>query len=76
MTTMKYNSDVDMLNDALAYAKVHLKRSRKDIARISGVKYDTIGLWSLHKGRPTFFMLKSVLSACGFHVSWDMEKKQ
>jgi hypothetical protein len=73
---MKYNSDVEMLNDALAYAKLHLKRSRKDIARISGVKYNTIGSWSLNKTRPTFFMLKSVISACGYHVSWDMEKKK
>ncbi|MFT6988206.1 MAG: hypothetical protein ACJASL_000166 [Paraglaciecola sp.] len=73
---MKYNSDVEMLNDALSYAKLHLKRSRKDIAKISGVKYDTIGLWSLNKSRPTSFMLKSVISACGYHVSWDMEKKK
>jgi hypothetical protein len=73
---MKYNSDVDMLNDALAHAKLHLKRSRKDIANMSGVRYETIGLWSLNKSRPTYFMLKSVISACGYHVSWDMEKKQ
>jgi hypothetical protein len=75
MTTMKYSSEVEMLNDALSHAKLHLNRSRKDIARISGVKYNTIGSWSVNKSRPTFFMLKSVISACGYHVSWDMTRK-
>jgi hypothetical protein len=72
---MKYNNDAEMLNDALAYAKVHLKRSRKQIAKMSGVRYETIGLWSLDKSKPTSFMLKSVLSACGFNSGRYMEKK-
>jgi len=72
---MQYDTHITMLNDALYRAKVDRKLTRQQIAKNSGVSYNIIGSWTRGENKPTFFMLKAVINACGYKVNYTMEKK-
>ena len=71
----KYYTHIPMLNEALVRAKLYRNITRRDVARKSGVSYNTIGSWLRGETNPTFFMLKSVINACGYRVNYAMEEK-
>ena len=72
---MKFNTTSEMVTYALYQAELRYGRTRKMIAKKSGVRYNTIGSWVTEKNRPEFYKLKSVISACGFHLNYSMDSK-
>tara|TARA_R110000851_G_scaffold105683_4_gene224299 strand:- start:552 stop:773 length:222 start_codon:yes stop_codon:yes gene_type:complete len=72
---MTFNTTSEMLTYALYQAEAKYGRTRKMVAKISGVGYNTIGSWVNEANKPEFHRLKSVISACGFHINYSMEAK-